>query len=374
MANVCVSCPAPRRASRRSYRRAPARRYRRAAPRRRSYRRRAAPRYPNGRATSRRPAATLTQFELGQVNPFDKRVMGVKIPDSNTQPSDTFVAEDRVAITGAATDLAICRAFQPNMRYMVAASTNSSSTAWTWGTYAAASTESAYSTDAAANFIGLRPVSHGVRLSSALSPTLATGFVHIGIYPSSQHNSANWELPLNISQMTNLPFYRRFTLASLTQRSVTVVNKFIDITAQRYIDTDSDLVSAIGVNELHFETGWCSIIIATEGAPVLSSNLSIENICHFEALPKFSSTLTLGSTPAANFNVREMEDVSRLSAKSSGIILEGEENEAIGHAVRAIGREALRAAGNYATAYITGAPSPWIGGIPGVNDSNRLMN
>lgn len=378
MANVCVSCPAPRR--RRTYRRAPARRRvvrRRRAPARRSYRRPARP-YT---ARVHRAPPQLTKFELAQVNPFDRRVIGVKIPDSNTQPSDTFIAEDRIAITSAATDLAKAQAFFPALLHMTTPSVDgvATPTSWTWNTaYATNVVASNYATDAAANFVGYRPCGHGIKISSPLAPTSATGFVHVCLYPMSTAGQATWELPVNISQMASLPTYRRFTLASLTQRSVTVVNKFIDITAQRYQDTDTLFANpGTGMYYLHFATSWCAVVVATESAPTAVVSLSVENFVHYEALPKFSSTLTQSSSPAANFNVRELQDVSKIASKNQAYILEGEENEAINNAVNALGRGASRVVGNMIDNYFGSnhqQSDHWIGGIPGVNDMARLTN
>lgn len=372
MAQVCVSCPTPRRA-RRSYRRAPVRRRaRRRAPARRTYRR---TRSAVPRSVHRAPAQ-LTKFELAQVNPFDRRVIGVKIPDSNTQPSDTFIAEDRISITSSGTDLAKAQVFVPGLSVVSAPSVDSTNVAWTWGVaYTTGATASNYAADAATNFVGYRPCGHGIKLSSPLAPTTATGFVHVCVYPMSFANQVTWELPVNISQMASLPSYRRFTLASLTQRSVTVVNKFIDVTSQRYIDTDATFGNpGVGISALHFGEAWCAILVATEGAPVSVVSLSIENLVHYEALPKFSSTLTMSSSPAANFNVREMEDVSKISSKNSGIFLEGEEQEAIGNAIHSLGRGAARAVSAAYNAYTQYGQSHWVGGLPGINDNNRLMN
>lgn len=384
MTNVCVSCPAPRR------RRAPARR----APVRRRVRRRAPVRR---RRVTRRAGAgfglrarpRLTKFELAQINPFDKRALGVKIPDSNTQPSDTFIAEDRFTVTSAATDLAKAIAFAPLLSQTSFASTDSTSVAWTWGTYAASATASNYWTDATSNFVGVRPCGHGVKLSSPLAPTTATGFVHICLYPMSTANVTTPELPLNLSQMTSLPSYRRFTIASLTQKSVTIVNKFIDVTAQRYYDTDV-LFSSSGntTSLLSFQLGWCVIVVATEGAPLNTVSISAEQIVHYEALPKFSSTLTMSSSPAADFNVREMEGVSRIGGHSGSIIVEGEEQSAIARGYQALAHGAGAAAGEiyenyvlpaargagYAATYAAaGAAAGYGGGIMGVN-TPRLMN
>jgi len=390
MANVCVSCPAPSRRRAPAYRRAPARRSRRRAPVRR---RRTTRRASRGMLPSFRRSPKLTKFELAQLNPFDKRVLGVKIPDSNTQPSDTFRSEDRYAVTSAVTDLALCRAYMPNLVANQVTSLTSTASAWTWDAAFAGTAAAAVNADATASFVGVRPCGHGVRLSSPLAPTAVTGFVHIGIYPVSSFNVTTWSFPTSLSQLSNLPWYRRFTLAQLTQKSVTVVNKFIDITSTRYSAPASDLVGTSGDTSFQFSGGWCAIIIAIEGSPIGGGTaLSVENLVHFEAMPISSSANTGSFSPAAPYDTQEMEGVSRLGGSSTGIFVEGEEDSVIAQGMNALSRGAAAAAGEiyenavlpaarglgYAATYAAyGAARRYAGrydgGMPGIN-TPRLMN
>jgi len=389
MANVCVSCPAPSRRRAPAYRRAPARRSRRRAPVRR---RRTTRRASRGMLPSFRRSPKLTKFELAQLNPFDKRVLGVKIPDSNTQPSDTFRSEDRYAVTTAVTDLARCNAYMPNLIANQIAATNASATAWTWPASYGGVTNSSVSSDANTSFVGIRPCGHGVRLSSPLAPTAVTGFVHIGIYPVNTSTST-WALPTSLSQLSNLPWYRRFTLAQLTQKSVTVVNKFIDVTSTRYSNPGSDLVDTGTDIGFQFAGGWCAIIIAIEGAPIGGGTaLSVENLAHFEAMPLNSASNTGSFSPAAPYDTNEMEGVSRLGGATSGIFVEGEEDSVVSQGMNALSRGAAAAAGEiyenavlpaarglgYAATYAAyGAARRYAGrydgGMPGIN-TPRLMN
>lgn len=335
----------------------------------------------------------LTKFELAQINPFDKRVLGVKIPDSNTQPSDTFRSEDRYAITTAVSDLAKCRAFLPNVAANVVDSVDSSATGWSWTAAYGGATASSVATDANSNYVGIRPCGHGVRLSCPLAPTSVTGFVHIAIYPISTWNVSTWQFPVNLSQIANLPWYRRFTLAQLTQRAVTIVNKFIDNTATRYSNPGSDLVLQGTDNTFQFSGGWCAIIIAIEGAPIGGGTaLSAENLVHFEGIPVISSANTGSFSPAAPFDVQEMEGVSRIATAVPGVFQEGEESSAIAAGMNALAQGAGAAAGEiynravlpaarglgYAATYAAygaaaGYGARYSGGMPGIN-TPRLMN
>jgi len=388
---MCVTCPAPTR-RRRTYKRQPARRRRTTRSYSNPFRKRRATTRKGYARSATRPR--LTRFELAQLNPFDRRVIGAKIPDANTQPSDTYYAEDRIVFTYPATDLAIAKGFFPNTTALWTDSVNGTSSAWTWPSMSV-SNAAAVSSDAVNNFVLQRPVGHGVRLSCPNAPLSVTGFVHIGIYPLTDFNRSGWDLPVNLSQMSNLSWYRRFTLSSLTQKSVTVVNKFLDLTAQRYSDPASDLMATGGDVSFHTGTGWCAIIIAVEGAQVNTNCLSVESLVHFEAIPKISSTNTGGSSPAANFNVQEMEGVSRMAATSSGVFVEGEEQSVISRGMQALGSGFAAAAGElfddyvlptarsagYAAAYgAAGVAGAYYGrynrnrggGIPGINTPRLL--
>jgi len=386
--NVCVSCPgsaAPRRrATRKSYRRKSYRRpsYRRRAP----VRRRTLP--------MRRVPRPISKFELGQINPFDKNVYGAKIPDSNTQPSTTSVAEDRVVFTGSATDMAQCKAFFPNVSVAYVPSTDSSSSAWTWPAGYGGSVNSSVRAAFLASFSGIRPVAHGVRISSQAAPTSITGFVHVAVYPLETYGNTTWNLPVNLSQMAQLPWYRRYTIASLTQTPVIVVNKFLDCTATRYTDPGSQNANVATETGFQFGSGWCVVLVAVEGQPVLASNLSVENLTHFEAIPTFGtgSGSVFGTSPAAPFNTQKLENVSRVGGNINAafnddpasisdrfrdvtsIISQGA-STAAGELYNSYVRPAAWGAGYSATmagaGYLAGRAARYAG-MPGINTAGRL--
>jgi len=386
--NVCVSCPGsanPRRRVTRSYRRKPVRRasYRRRAPARR--------RIPRMRRQYARP---ISKFELGQINPFDKNVYGAKIPDSNTQPSTTSVAEDRIVFTGSATDLAQCKVFMPNLQNTYASSTDSSSSAWTWAAAYGGANSSSCRDAFIASFIGVRPVAHGIRISSQAAPTSITGFVHVAVFPIDTFNQSTWNLPVSLSQIAQLPWYRRYTLAQLTQTPVVVVNKFLDCTATRYSDPSSDLVLQSTDAMFQMAGGWCGILVAVEGQPILTSNLSVENLTHFEVIPKFGtgSGSVFGTSPAAAFSTQKLEAVSRVAGsidaafndepdslnarlrEVSNILGQGA-SSAVGELYNSYVRPAAWGAGYTATmagaGYLAGRLARYRG-MPGINTAGRL--
>jgi len=351
--------PARRRVTRR-------RTTRRRAPRRRTRTYRRTP-------TARRRAVKarlLTKYELGQVNPFDPQVNGVKIPDSNTQPSDTARCEDRWGLTSPVTaGNGGCSIFLPNLTANMVTANSAGPIDWSWPTSFGGQSLSTQKGSYVASFQAVRVAAHGIRISSPAAPTSITGFVHVALYPvSTSPNETSWILPTGIAAMAQLPWYRRFTVASLTQRAVTVVNKFIDGTALRYTDPTSDLVGQGTDLSYQFSGGWCAVVVAYEGVPPSTNILSIENLVHYETLQKVGAS---GSqSPAAMYNVSELEDVSRIASQGNAIFMEGEESAQIRQAISIIGRTASAVA-DYVLPGGTFS-SYGGGGITGVNTA-RLM-
>jgi len=378
MTSVCVSCPssAPRR--RATQRRAPVRRRRAPLRRRRTtIRRRRAPirrKMKRGRG--------LTKFELAQVNPFDRKVDGVKIPDSNTQPSDTARSEDRVALTSLASGFAGVVAFNPTLANNSVTSTPVSATVWSWPAAYGGGVFSDQTVNYQSAYSSIRIVAHGLKLSCPAAPTSVTGFVHIACIPMSDYGSSTWSLPTTIGQLAQLPWYKRLTLAALTQRTFTVVNKFIDCTATRYFDPGSDLVGNSTDIAFQMGTSWGVIVVAVEGAPTTpTAVLSVENLVHYEGIPKFSSNQN--SSPAANYDPQQLATTSRISANGGSGFFEGDERTALG-AAYAAATSGMYQAGNeivndyvlpglaragYAATYATAGAlaGRFGGGIQGVN-------
>ena len=66
--------------------------------------------------------------------------------------------------------------------------------------------------------------------------------------------------------MRDLPFYRKVTLASLTQSPLTVVNKFLDQTAFRYTDPSEQSAGYANTSRgnFHITHSWATIFVAVE--------------------------------------------------------------------------------------------------------------
>lgn len=361
-------------------RRAPARRRRRAPVRRRRS-------VSTARiARGARRARPVTKFALANMNPFDQRADGCKVPDSNTYPSGVIKCEDEFTMTTDATYGLAAKVFRPYPTGMVVNTTAASANSWSFTSAFGGTSNSTRASSITSGFTVIRPVAHGIRLYAPTAPTSTTGFVHVCIYAQSEFSSG-WSFPQTISQMNNAMFYQRFPLAMLTQKSVTVVNKFLDSSATRYLDPASD-VAAQGTDMTFQTEGWAGIVVAVEGAPVNTNALVVESVSHLEGIP-FVNSVNI-ATPAAPFDISALEGVSRSAGQAPGAFVQGEEapymqiayNAYNGMAdqVYAYGNQFAYQAGRYGVGAAFRYASRWLGGnraygggISGVTD-NRLAS
>lgn len=307
--------------------------------RRRSYRRPYTRRsYPNRRAYSRpssrraRPYSsrrrttnnvhqarpTLSKYALAQINPFVSEVEGVKIPDANTAPGVGVLTLDNFGLTtsSSATTFGHAWAFAPSMGAALVTATPAASNAWTWPATYGGRTASAKQTSIQSNYHSTRPVAHGLRVSSPIAALTATGFLHVAVYPMNTFSQTTWNLPASLSEMTGCLWYNRYTISSLTQHPIIVVNKFLDNTSQRYTSTQSATDIQTGGNPagtIEIPNEWCYIVIAVEAGIASTTMVNAECICHYEALPLLTGVTT--GTPSAAFNPADMAGTGRVGSE-----------------------------------------------------------
>jgi len=364
---------------------------------RRSVRRRAAPTRRLSRASRGRTACVCpgelspaTKFALAQLDPFHSNAMGAKVPDSNTQPSisTTDIEQNSLGTSAVATDLNGI-AFRPQYTWSAIAAT--SGAILNWGALYATNAGNRTKRTAYNTAIELtRPVAHAVRLSCSLAPTAASGFVHIAISTETTFGATSWQFPTTVAQISGCQFYKRVTLASLTQAPITVINKWIDDTAFRYSAPASDLAQA-SAQTFQTDFSWGVIVIILEGAPVSVSALSAEHLLMSEGIPQKDGPLV--GTPAAASSPGTLQATSSMQSHTEPFHTEAEQEGYIQRGVNAfaqgaaeqgdrlyerVGVPLLNAVGQQATSSalnmfynaITGQ-----GGISGVNSNpNRLVN
>lgn len=382
--------PSVYRRSKTNIRRAPRRR--RAAVRRAPVRRRRVTTRRSHRRVAHTPQAMTptTQFVLAQIDPFDVKCLGAKVPDSNTMPSIANTDTDQLSLaapSAAGNNVAI--ALLPGYAHSYNVATQAAG-AVTW-TNTFSSRRNYTSIVGAAE--AFRPVAHAIRISSGLSPTSATGFVHIGLDVESRWNDTNFilpDFPLDVNAMTGLAFYKKVTLASLTQSPLTAINKWIDESAFRYQDPRevTQLVASgtgVGQPTFQFYNNWATIIIMIEGAPTGAAPLSIEHLLSTELLPK-KTAFIMGGAAAPN-SAGVMSAASSMAADTEFTHTEAEQESYMARSARSfaegaaaagenifvnvaqpllqhVGAAAVNSAAQYAYQAATGT-----GGITGINSN-----
>jgi len=334
------------------------------------------------------------KFALAQIDPFDSRCLGAKIPDSNSMPSLANCDTDQVNLTPDGTNTLSAFAFYPGYSTAIATATPAAGSTVSWTTAAMAGRRNA--TKLVDNLEAYRPVAHGVRLSTSLSSTTANGFVHIGLAVESYVNdpglpSTALSLPTNVNSMTGLAYYKRVTLSSLTQSPLTVINKWIDDTAFRYTDPRTTIAAGTHAStaiqqysHLQFQQSWATIVVMVEGPSSSASPvLSAEHVLLSEALPRKDSFI-IGSEAAPNspgtisavssmqsstdfahteegqdsYTARAVEELQRGAAAAGEAVF----NSVAVPLMQRVGGHAVNRAGQYVISRMMG-----VGGIPGVN-------
>jgi len=367
-------------------------------------------RYPYRRSYSRNAsrASTVTfpQFAVAQIDPFDPASRGVRVPDESTAPSSAFKLFDQTTMAGSTAGTSVaneacCRLFFPNcVRYSKRQSnTSNSPTSGSGGsTWAGDSDTPSKASSVTSTYSLSRPVAHGIRISCPLAPTSVTGYAHVALVSIDTYGSIGdnpdelalaGKLPTTVSDMRELPHYRRVTLASLTQESLTVVNKFLDTTAFRYTSTQSDeLISDANgqpKGTFHVPSSWMTIVVFVEGhgQDAGKTVLTVENITHFEGQTK---TAGLSSDDSAETANPDAFDGTASAAGKTKASYFGSEQPIVAQSfyssftdwLKMFGRGVARGTARAAASGVTAGVVNWMRnqpayqGIPGVNNVNRL--
>ena len=264
-----------------------------------------------------------------QGDPFDTKYFGAKIPDSSTIPSIPTPVQYNQTMSiaaAAAPSMAHAWAFYPAVVNSFISAVGTGPSAWTWTGAAIQNAQQA--TAFRQQFEAFRPTAHAIRLSCPFAPTTTTGFVHIAVATETVFSSAgvpgqHFSLLANsLADMSGYTFYKRVTLASLTQSPITLINKWTDETAFRYQSPAAAESTEPSGNPLGFHVpfSWGTLLIAVEGASTNNvvgqplSPLQAEVVIHTECIPDKASTL-LGST-AASYNSGVLNAVSQAVAQT----------------------------------------------------------
>jgi len=262
------------------------------------------------------------RYILANANVFLNEAYGCKIPDRICCPSTTFYSYDEYNFTVDGTYGGSAECFFPNLyNNIFYNATISSGSSWTWGASPTTSNASIYS-DVVSGFSLIRPCAHGVKLSTALSRYTATGFVHIcTFYYSAYDNTTLTGTPTSVGQMINCPNYFKIPVTSLCNSAIIYMNEPIDEGGYQYRDprttyigvsaTTANGITTTNLNAWLANTkGWAGICVFVEGAPISTNAVQIENLIHWEGLPKISSTRLETMTPAATPSSAHLDGAS----------------------------------------------------------------
>lgn len=298
---------------------------RRRPSRRVSYTRRPSRMGTMSRRAQRNPVCTCSpqvspgdKFALVQADPFEPKYFGAKIPDSSTIPSIPTPIQYNYSLNTDATTQpawAHCWAFYPTIQSCNIRAGSATTSTWSW-TASTSTSNAPVAGPFQQQFEAFRPVAHAIRLSCPLAPTSTTGFVHIALATETMYSNTTTTTPqaqqlaANLSDLSGYTFYKRVTLASLTQSPLTLINKWTDETAFRYSSPLSSPQTADGggtnnssANQFHIPLSWGTLLVAVEGGssvttPGSFTPLQAEIVLHTENIPQKSSAL-IGSTAAA---------------------------------------------------------------------------
>jgi len=310
--------------------------------RRRTYRQRAAA----ANCSCPKELSPGDKFVMIQSDPFDTKFFGAKVPDSSTLPSISTplqynVALSSPAVTGDNPSFCHAWAFYPGVRgaFVTAQGTNTS--AWDWGAVGASVVNAPQVNSFTSQFEAYRPTAHAIRLSCPFAPTSTTGFVHIAIATETVYNGNTpraqyLNLANNLADFSGYTFYKRVTLASLTQSPITLINKWTDETAFRYQSPNAQDTIETLANALTFQIPWSwgTLLVAVEGASTVTTAgqvitpLQAEVVLHTECIPDKTSTL-LGNSAAA-YSPGMMTAVSHAVANTDFAHTEDQQESTIG--------------------------------------------
>jgi len=347
------------------------------------------------------------KFVMAQADPFEPKYFGGKIPDSSTIPSVATPIQCNFPLTTSATSQPAWShawAFYPSHNGSQVRAAGTSASTWSFATGSVLLSSMPQAASFTSQFEASRPVAHAIRLSCPFAPTNTTGFVHIALATESTMSALNTgaipysQLAQSLTEISGYTFYKRVTLASLTQSPITLINKWTDETAFRYSSTWSSAsqAGAADTNPMTFQIplSWGCLLVAVEGVSTVAALGSItplqaEVVLHTEAIPDKGSTL-IGSTAAA-YSSSTLNSVSQAVANTDFAHTEDEQDHTIqtyaqevmnatgisGQDVRNAGVDVGRFMARGLFRYAVGRATRGYGGnhgIGGVNDNpNRLL-
>lgn len=222
-----------------------------------------------------------------RVNPYCPLAAGARCPDEFGYPTATAVLKNQLnLVTNSGGFYAGAWSYHPNRFFQQYASIDANGTV----TWAGGSTQNVPQLDALRQMAQVvRSVGWGLRITTDLSLTSASGHLWIAHCPEDTSRLIQDTLPSTEAQFATLPVSMKFSLVELAERPLIVPGKAFDNGIYRFRDVDDDWKDGNGY-QVESSTGWTNIAIYITGAPASANCINVEYINHIEYV-QGSSTL-----------------------------------------------------------------------------------
>ncbi len=224
----------------------------------------------------------ICTYTLAKTNPFLGAVNGVRAPDEFGYPTATAVMRGATSMATDATGYAV-RAFLPTTQYYsyTPASNTSGTVTWSGGSSAAPAQYTALSNLASV----ARIVGWGVRITTELSLTSASGHLWVAHVPFDAYNNYPWSaFPSSENGVAALPLSEKFSLAEAAEAPIVVSGRSFDDGCFRFRDVLAGSAVATTAS-IESTNGWCAIIVfCSAGANTSVTALNVEFVYHLEYL------------------------------------------------------------------------------------------
>jgi len=265
---------------------------------------------------NKRKGRNFSPFLASKINPFLASTNGIRAPDEFGYPTGTAVVRTSYPITVNASGVA-AHAFMPfvsEQDYYAASTSTATALAWATGGTPGQAPQNPALTALASVY---RTVSYGVRVTTDLSLTSASGHAWIAAVPLNLAATFPYlDFPTSEAAVAQMPLSEKFSLVEMAERPIIVPGRSFDDGVYRFRSVGSTYEQTSTASSLESSTGWCAIVVVVVGAPASTTALNIEMIQHIEYIQNGSTLYGFIDTLPGEYNSGEMAAASKIEALS----------------------------------------------------------
>lgn len=277
----------------------------------------------NRRRNSKR-IVQLHPAVLAKINPFLSGCAGMRSPDDFGYPTGTGEMRNSYGLpqtNGFGYSAAIYTPFVNTGQFVPASIGSGGVITWAAG----ATTGMSQATSLANISSAYRTVGWGIRITTDLSLTNASGHIWVGHFPLNSRSN-NWPYygcPVTEAQVAGLPLSEKFSLVELAERPIIVPGRAFDDGIYRFRDSQN-ISESYSATFIESTPGWCGIIVYAAGLPASTSTypLNIEVVNHVEYLQYGTSLYGFIDTIPGVYDAEAMDLGSRVEAAAPVGIIE----------------------------------------------------